>query len=89
MPGKVIRNDPLKHANVQNFILHGVQHGSMTVEVEYNDRYDEWDIDSKAPNWIHTSANTRQAALKKARRLKSNGEDIKVKGPRMSRFKKV
>lgn len=61
----------------------------MVVRVEYNDRYDEWDIDSKAPNWIHTAADTRESAVKKARKLKSDGEDIKVKGPRMSRFKKI
>lgn len=61
----------------------------MVVKVEYNDNYDEWDIDSRAPNWIHTSASTRQAAISKARKLKSNGEDIKVKGPRMRTFKKV
>lgn len=61
----------------------------MVVKVEYNDNYDEWDIDSRAPNWIHTSANTRQEAISKARKLKGEGEDIKVKGPRMRTFKKV
>jgi len=61
----------------------------MTIKVAYNERYDEWDIDSGVPQWIHTAADTRQEAISKARRLDDMGEDIVVKGPRMDSFKKV
>lgn len=59
----------------------------MAIRVEYNDVYEEWDIDSGAPQWVHSAASTRQEAIQIARRYAVDGEDIKVKGPRMNRFK--
>lgn len=59
------------------------------VEVMWNENYQEWDIDSGHPNWIHTVASTRDEAIRKARRLKTPNQTIYVKGPQMSGFKKA
>lgn len=59
----------------------------MAIKVAWNDFHEAWDIDSGPPQWIHTSAQTREAAISKARRLNKTGETILVKGPRMNNFK--
>lgn len=61
----------------------------MPIRVEYNETYDEWDIDSGAPQWVHTAADTRREAIQIARRHARDGEQIIVKGPRMNSFKPV
>lgn len=61
----------------------------MPIKIEYNDVYDEWDIDSRDPLWLHTAAATREKAISKARKLNETGEQIKIKGPRMNTFKSV
>lgn len=62
---------------------------SGVVKIEYNDAYEEWDIDSGAPSWLHTAASTREEAVRIARRESAPNDTIKIKGPRMSRFKKL
>ena len=62
---------------------------SNRVKITYNDHYDEWDIDSGAPKFIHTVAQSRSAAIKKAKRVAPDDYEVLIKGPRMNRYKKV
>jgi hypothetical protein len=62
---------------------------SMTVWVEYNENFDEWEISQAGGVGVLTTAQSRQTAVKKGRRYADRGEDVAVKGPRMSSFKNV
>jgi hypothetical protein len=62
---------------------------SMTIFVEFDERFGEYEITQAGGMGILTTAKTRDAAISEARVFADRGQDIAIMGPRMDRFKKL